>query len=70
MGVSGPVYVPLCPGQSTFRKDSQKIDKIKWSSIFFSSMKTEVSGSLLRVFEIRPMKLTCSLAQLVAYFFR
>ena len=33
-------------------------------------MKTEVSGSLLRVFEIWPMKLTCSLVLIFDYFFR
>ena len=32
-------------------------------------MKAEVSGSFLRVFEICPMKLTCSLVLLFDYFF-
>ena len=35
MGVSGPVYVPLWPGQATFREDSQISHKMNWSSMFF-----------------------------------
>ena len=42
MGVSGPVYVPLCPGQPTFRKDSQNFDKIKLFSFYF--LKNENGG--------------------------
>ena len=37
MGVAGPVYVPLWPGQATFRQDSQIFDKIEWSSTNFTS---------------------------------
>ena len=31
VGVSSPVYVPLRPGQPTFREDSLNFDKIKLS---------------------------------------
>ena len=53
---------------------SVKIHKISIKSydlaFFFLRMKTEVSGSILRVLEFWPMKLTCSLVLLLIFFFR
>ena len=59
VGVCGQVYVPRCPGRSTFRKDLLDFDKnLKAQTIAFFYVKTEVSGSFLRVFENCPIKLT------------